>query len=333
MQGWLARKVIRRRKTRKYDEDSVEVLNLGVVRRIEHENLIKLFQMYQCDAELNFVFPFIELDLHKVLFEGKTPPGVPNDASTATSFIGHWLWMQMSGVAAALDKLHYSKLEDREVAGFHFDLKPDNILVTDAGILKITDFGISLFMETGGGYSTGVSKAEAGEIAYRPPESMLGYKAHRDYDIWSLACIMMEVFLYTDAITKYGDTNAGKTAVVNFGEERRKEGSYGNELQFFVRDRNSGKSVRKESVDNEMSRLKHEHGQTKLNDFFEQMMNPANPESEQRPRANAVSETLQEINAEYSQRQIEGEVPLERLIAHVNEKVLNHFDIEDSFIQ
>lgn len=53
----------------------------------------------------------------------------------------------------------------------HRDLKPDNLLVNDEGILKISDFGIS---ETFENQENDITDKKIGTINFHPPEIYLG---------------------------------------------------------------------------------------------------------------------------------------------------------------
>ena len=137
----------------------------------------------------------------------------------------HWLWVQMIGVTQALSVIHNPQGNTLRTiggkgVGFHFDLKPANILITDKCELKITDFGLSMIKRiTAGSSSYGLFRG--GAPRYQPPEvSSLPHGAeevqfsamtHNDpeitknsYDIWSLACILLETLIYLlETDTKY----------------------------------------------------------------------------------------------------------------------------------
>ena len=126
-----------------------------------------------------------------------------------TPFEEYWLWQQMVQVASGLEAIHQpsgSSLDSSSrIIGFHLDLKPANILVTDDGLLKITDFGQALIKTVGANDSTyGVNRG--GSLVYQAPEARptrqnlesenVDGRVHRRYDVWSLACIMLEVITY-----------------------------------------------------------------------------------------------------------------------------------------
>lgn len=71
----------------------------------------------------------------------------------------------------------------------HCDLKPENILVEDIkkGRIKLIDFGSGCF-ETAQIYTYIQSRF------YRAPEIMLGIRYTSAIDMWSLGCILAELF-------------------------------------------------------------------------------------------------------------------------------------------
>ncbi|HEY3317631.1 MAG TPA: serine/threonine-protein kinase [Coriobacteriia bacterium] len=84
-------------------------------------------------------------------------------------------------VADALDFAH-----DNGV--LHLDIKPENVLVTRAGTVKVADFGIAALTGLGGSAS-----AEEGTIGFMPPEQLKGEPLDARTDEWALASLAYEL--------------------------------------------------------------------------------------------------------------------------------------------
>ncbi|KAI9744084.1 MAG: hypothetical protein M1818_002236 [Claussenomyces sp. TS43310] len=163
----FARKIL---KKHLHDEDlKMERQVLYVIAKQEHPNIVDLIAFYSWRGNVHFVFPFVELNLDHVLHRDWKPENIVH----AGRFPDHWLWQQMIRVADALKTIHNppNQLwpERGNIIGFHFDLKPANILVTAQGVLQITDFGqsmVKLVQESEPGYGVYIG----GDFGYQPPE-------------------------------------------------------------------------------------------------------------------------------------------------------------------
>lgn len=96
------------------------------------------------------------------------------------------------GILQAVQFLHSANL-------MHRDLKPANILVTDDFKVKICDFGLARSE-----HLTETKLKKAREFSamcftryYRPPEVILQSQYDRSADVWSVGCILAELFQAT----------------------------------------------------------------------------------------------------------------------------------------
>ncbi|HEY1277427.1 MAG TPA: serine/threonine-protein kinase [Thermoleophilaceae bacterium] len=85
-------------------------------------------------------------------------------------------------VAGALDQLHENGL-------FHRDVKPGNILLDEAGVAYITDFGLA--KDSQGSLLTRPGQA-VGSLDYMAPEQIRGEEVSAATDTYALGCVMVE---------------------------------------------------------------------------------------------------------------------------------------------
>ena len=74
----------------------------------------------------------------------------------------------------------------------HRDVKPDNLLVSKQGVVKLTDFGIARKYEgSEKQYTSGVVTRY-----YKPPEILFGSKNYdKAIDMWGVGCVFAELML------------------------------------------------------------------------------------------------------------------------------------------
>lgn len=86
-----------------------------------------------------------------------------------------------TSVARALETAHSNQV-------LHLDVKPDNILITRQGQVKVTDFGLSRLSD-----AAGFGAAGGGTIGYMPLEQMRREPLDQRCDEWALASIAYEM--------------------------------------------------------------------------------------------------------------------------------------------
>ena len=78
----------------------------------------------------------------------------------------------------------------------HRDIKPDNILITNDGVLKLADFGLAreVYGESKSGVSQMPLTSRVVTRFYRAPEIAL-MDAHYSFvsDVWSIGCVFAEI--------------------------------------------------------------------------------------------------------------------------------------------
>ncbi|MDO8963178.1 MAG: serine/threonine-protein kinase, partial [Coriobacteriia bacterium] len=84
----------------------------------------------------------------------------------------------------------------------HLDLKPENVLVTRDGLVKVADFGVASLTN-----AAGQAISAGGTLGYMPPEQLRGEKVDVRSDLWALGALSFEVL--TGAVPFASDTIEG----------------------------------------------------------------------------------------------------------------------------
>lgn len=66
----------------------------------------------------------------------------------------------------------------------HLDMKPENVMVTRDGLVKVADFGVSRLTDAGG-----TASAVAGTPGFMAPEQLIGEPVDERADVWALAAL------------------------------------------------------------------------------------------------------------------------------------------------
>lgn len=153
----------------------------------------------------------------------------------------------MSGVANALLKLHNYRITiergevdqqddgllsvqpGEEKYGRHGDIKPENFLwfkqingVDDPnGVLQLADFGLGRFHREA---SRSGSNGGNHSPTYEPPECKLHRKVSREYDFWSLGCVLLEYVTWllrgAEAVTEFSNSRgAGSNNISDVNDD------------------------------------------------------------------------------------------------------------------
>ncbi|KAJ3247289.1 hypothetical protein HDU77_008646 [Chytriomyces hyalinus] len=139
-----------------------------------HSNIVKLKEVIrdQATEELNFVFEYMESNMHQKIKEREGKPFPEEDVKAFTFQI-------LSGL------VHMHKH-----GFFHRDLKPENLLCMGS-VVKIADFGLARETRSLPPYTEYVSTRW-----YRAPEVLLkNHNYSSPIDIWAVGTIMAELYL------------------------------------------------------------------------------------------------------------------------------------------
>jgi len=150
---------------------STTIREIALLKELQHVNIIKLLDVFHIERKQFLVFEYANQDLKKVM------DGLSGNLDS--SAVKSYLYQLLKGVSY----IHKFKI-------LHRDLKPQNLLVNQEGVLKIADFGLAR------GYGIPVKNYthEVVTLWYRPPDVLLGNKSYlTTVDIWSIGCIFAEM--------------------------------------------------------------------------------------------------------------------------------------------
>lgn len=150
---------------------STALREISLLRELSHRNIVDLKDCVQEDGKLYLVFEFLDKDLKKFM---ESCTGLLSPA-----LVKSYMFQLCRGMAFC---------HARGV--MHRDLKPQNLLVTRDGILKIADFGLAR------AYCPPIRPLthEVVTLWYRPPEILLGSQAYAPpVDVWAVGTIFVEM--------------------------------------------------------------------------------------------------------------------------------------------
>ncbi|KAJ1524160.1 hypothetical protein ONE63_010687 [Megalurothrips usitatus] len=169
--------VVAMKKIRLESEDegipSTAIREISLLKELEHPNIVKLLQHVMEEPRLYLIFEFLSMDLKKHMDQLKTGECLPPD--TVQSYLYQ--------ILQAILFCHKRRV-------FHRDLKPQNLLIADNGIIKVADFGLGRAF----GIPVRVYTHEVVTLWYRAPEILLGSMRYScPIDVWSIGCIFAEM--------------------------------------------------------------------------------------------------------------------------------------------
>ncbi|KAJ1360709.1 hypothetical protein KIN20_019751 [Parelaphostrongylus tenuis] len=143
----------------------------SLLRALRHANIVCLHDIFHQHNQLTFVFEYMKMDLSKYL--ERHPTGVD----------GYKIKLLLFQLLRGLDFCHRKKI-------LHRDLKPQNLLLDDVGVLKLADFGLARAKSV----PSRTYSHEVVTLWYRPPDVLLGSTDYStSLDMWGVGCIFAEI--------------------------------------------------------------------------------------------------------------------------------------------
>lgn len=142
----------------------------GLVKRLQHPNIVPVLDYGECRGFIFLVMPFVE---GETLLDRMVKRGV--NESEASRWIGE--------IADALLFAHQNGI-------IHRDIKPSNIMIDRIGKAMLTDFGLARMVE---GSNTLTGSMLMGTPAYVSPEQGKGLKLDERSDQYSLGVVLYQL--------------------------------------------------------------------------------------------------------------------------------------------
>lgn len=170
-------KVVALKKIRLESEEegvpSTAIREISLLKELQHPNIVCLEDVLMQEEKLFLVFEFLSMDLKKYM------DSFPSGQTMEPLLVKSYTYQILQGILFC---------HQRRV--LHRDLKPQNLLIDNKGVIKLADFGLARAF----GIPVRVYTHEVVTLWYRAPEVLLGSPRYSTpVDIWSIGCIFAEM--------------------------------------------------------------------------------------------------------------------------------------------
>ncbi|GFQ71009.1 cyclin-dependent kinase-like 1 [Trichonephila clavata] len=148
----------------------IALREIRMLKQLKHPNLVNLIEVFRRKRKLHLVFEYCEHTVLDIL--EKHPKGVPDNLTKRI------IWQTLQAVNFC-----------HEHNCIHRDVKPENILITKDGVVKLCDFGFARTLSPGDNYTDYVATRW-----YRAPELLVGETQYGPaVDVWAVGCVTAEL--------------------------------------------------------------------------------------------------------------------------------------------
>lgn len=143
---------------------------IRILKILKHPNIVSLIEVFQAHKKIHLVFEFVESTVLQEIEK---------------STLGIDLIVAKRLIFQLLQALNYCHLQ----GVVHRDVKPENLLISSTGVLKLCDFGFARTYKSGQKLTEYVSTRW-----YRAPELLVGGKNYNmPVDVWAIGCVFYEM--------------------------------------------------------------------------------------------------------------------------------------------
>jgi eukaryotic-like serine/threonine-protein kinase len=145
--------------------------------RLRHPNIVTIFEAGEHEQQPYIAMEFVPGETLRSLIGRREPLALRRRLE------------MIEGACAGLAHAHRSGV-------VHLDIKPDNLILDDTGVVKVLDFGIARNTQ-----ADTLTAHVAGTLRYMSPEQIQGRPVDHRSDTFSLGCALFELVVYEAAFT------------------------------------------------------------------------------------------------------------------------------------
>jgi serine/threonine protein kinase len=144
--------------------------------QISHPNVVTLYDRGVHEDVLFLVMEKVEGATLAEHIRDRSPMGLTRALTIA------------QGICAALIAAHRAGV-------IHYDIKPDNVMLTPGGQVKVVDFGIAGFIQTAFALARSSQLTPAGTVEYGAPEQFLTERGDERSDLYALGSVLFTLLV------------------------------------------------------------------------------------------------------------------------------------------
>ena len=157
--------------------------------RLRHPNIVTIFESGEHEQQPYIAMEYVPGETLRTLIGRRQPLSMRRRLE------------MIEGACAGLAHAHRAGV-------IHLDIKPDNLILDDTGVVKVLDFGISRNTQ-----ADTLTAHVAGTLRYMSPEQIQGKAIDHRSDTFSLGCALFELMVYEPAFS--GSTSEIVTRIAN----------------------------------------------------------------------------------------------------------------------
>jgi serine/threonine protein kinase len=144
--------------------------------RLQHPNIVTIFDAGEHEGRPYIAMEYVCGETLRSVIQQKAPLSLARKLEL------------IEGACAGLAHAHRAGV-------VHLDIKPDNLMLDESGVVKVLDFGIARVLQ-GEALAT---RHIVGTLRYMSPEQIAGEPLDRRSDVFSLGCSLFELLAYEPA--------------------------------------------------------------------------------------------------------------------------------------